>query len=396
MHLCVEMELHLNPLTPMTAIEEQHRRILFWDSYITDRHNSTILGRPFAIADDDIEVQLPANLTEFEVINTPPGALPSYIGPSDSGSPMAVFIAFIKLRQISSKTHATYFAKSKKANTQASISTRMDALGDLFDYFQDLSAQIEAWRLQVPVFAQPETFYQMQEWYDFLAEKEHLLLIRGAIDSMHTQTGSPPKDLCRLCCDCATKVIQLYSGMYWLKLINCTRHYFQILFTAGLLLAYFSSGGFRESSCAGLDNESGQVELTLAECSQLLRSLSNEMHDALPYASVFDSICDVAYPNWRSFTNHARPTQRNRGGSLQSQYPDNDALAFSTSTQMYGPLDNAGLFEGYGSFSDQATDWVYSPGHLFADVEAYVNSFATGDFTLDPMFSSLSWNMPMD
>lgn len=390
------MELHLTPLTPVTAIEEQHRRILFWESYITDRHNSTILGRSFAIADDEIKVELPANLTEAQVLTIPSGTLPCHTGAPDSGSPLAVFIAFIQLRRISSKIHATYFAKSKKANTQASVYVRMDALGGLFDSFQDLSGQIDNWRMQVPVFARPETFYQMQEWYDFLAEKEELLLIRGAIDSMHSQTGSPPRELCRLCCRCATKVIQLYSGMYWMKLINCTRHYFQILFTAGLLLAYFSSGGFRDNS-SGIENESGQVELTLAECSQLLRSLSQEMHDAIPYASVFDSICDVAYPDWRSFIDHARPMQRHRGSSLQSQFPISEASSsLGANVPMHEPMDFAGMFDGYSSLTDQPVDWTYSPGHLFADVEAYVNQFATGDFTLDPMFSSLSWNMPME
>lgn len=42
------------------------------------------------------------------------------------------------------------------------------------------------------------------------------------------------------------------------------------------------------------------------------------------------------------------------------------------------------------------SDWTYSPGQMFADVGAYVNQFATEDFSTDALLDPSSWNMQPD
>ncbi|CAK1365575.1 unnamed protein product [Cercospora beticola] len=396
MHLCITLELHLKPLVSLSSSEEQHRRILFWESYVTDRHMSTILGRPFAIADEDIEVDLPAALSGTELEGF--GGLAQPRADAVMESHMAVFIAFIKLRQISSRIQTTFFAKTKRASAQLSIHTKVTVFGELLDIYQKLSEEIKMWRESSPIYFHAETFYQMQEWYEFLAEKEQLFLVRGAIDAIHSKTGSRPTELCDLCCSSASKVIHLYSGLYWTKQINCTRHYFQILFIAGLLLAYFSTNEHPDHSDTASAAQDQETMGTLMECHRSLQSLGHEMQDALPYAKVFGLICGAAFPNWTTYESHWQTLHANDPDMSRRDHLSMDTFSLPSglNNAAYGDFDQAGMYHAHDTWPDMLTDWTYSPGHLFADMEAYVGQFATGDFTWDPLLNPLSWNISAD
>ena len=59
--ICVEMGLHRKRSrteTDKQARDEELRRRIFWVSYCLDRSISIVLGRPFAIADRDINVEV--------------------------------------------------------------------------------------------------------------------------------------------------------------------------------------------------------------------------------------------------------------------------------------------------------------------------------------------------
>ena len=58
MRQCIELGLHRQaPLRTSPLMEEMRKRI-FWTSYCLDRQVSIILGRPFAISDRDIDVEV--------------------------------------------------------------------------------------------------------------------------------------------------------------------------------------------------------------------------------------------------------------------------------------------------------------------------------------------------
>lgn len=42
----------------LNAIDDQLRRRVFWTCYICDRHSSSMLGRPLAIEEDEIDVEV--------------------------------------------------------------------------------------------------------------------------------------------------------------------------------------------------------------------------------------------------------------------------------------------------------------------------------------------------
>lgn len=63
--ICIEMGLHRKRLAPRTdsekqARDEELRRRIFWSCYCLDRATSIVLGRAFAIADRDINVEVTA------------------------------------------------------------------------------------------------------------------------------------------------------------------------------------------------------------------------------------------------------------------------------------------------------------------------------------------------
>lgn len=58
MRICIENRYHKKGSMKLKPIEDQLRRRVFWTSYICDRHSSSMLGRPLAIEEDDIEVEV--------------------------------------------------------------------------------------------------------------------------------------------------------------------------------------------------------------------------------------------------------------------------------------------------------------------------------------------------
>ncbi|KAF2207171.1 hypothetical protein CERZMDRAFT_102666 [Cercospora zeae-maydis SCOH1-5] len=233
-------------------------------------------------SDEDIEIDLPAVLSHPELAQV--ASLAQTRMDALAESPVAVFIAFIKLRQISSRIHTTFFAKTKRASAQISLHTKMAMFGELLDIYQKLHEDIKLWRQQSPVYFQAETFYQMKE-------------------------------------------------------------------------------------CLG-----------------------HEMPDALPYAKVFRLICSSAFPNW---TTHEPEWQALHGSftdiPMQGRLPTNTFQSPpGPNAVMYGGSDQASLYHIDDPGPGMPHDWSYSPGHLFADMEAYVGQFATGDFTWDPLLNPLS------
>lgn len=58
MRICIENKYHKKCSPKLGILEDQLRRRAFWTCYICDRHSSSMLGRPLAIEDDDIEVEV--------------------------------------------------------------------------------------------------------------------------------------------------------------------------------------------------------------------------------------------------------------------------------------------------------------------------------------------------
>ncbi|KAI6540156.1 hypothetical protein MCOR10_001023 [Pyricularia oryzae] len=308
MRQCVEQDLHKPPRSRTDSLQEQHRRRIFWECYISDRHSSGILGRPFAIAEADIAAHLPVDVGDDAITRAVQEGKTSLSQltsrePTAAPTEVSVFIFCIRLRRISSKIHSAFYSgrgvspvdgsdccttTTTGTATAASITTSGHVYVQLHRFLDELAA----WRRDAPTFSSPRSLYERSEWYDFLLEKDRLLLVRGAIHRAPRRSHDrPPEDLLAMCHGYAARVVELYDGMLRGGHITWTRGYFQVIFAAGLSVIYCVSLGLHRRAGVGVE----VLETTrraLGLCSDILMAFKREMPDAGRFAVVFGILKD--------------------------------------------------------------------------------------------------------
>jgi len=295
MRQCVELGYHAPPKIVQEPLHEQKQRRIFWECYILDRYSSGILGRPYAIADDDISVELPvladddalkaANVASLSVIS---GATPPF--PTE----VSVFVFYIRLRRISSCIRTEFF-NGRKLHSSSGHGTPMPftSAGYVQVTVQNFLVELDAWRQSAPVFTTPKSLYERPEFYDFLLEKDKLSLVRAAIHvAPKLRNNAPPSDLLAQALLSATRVITLYSNMLANSYITWTRSYFQGIFTAGLSILFCINTGppTEPPPCPGTARPTDTLQL----CSEILHSFEKEMPDVRSFTAVFDELKDAA------------------------------------------------------------------------------------------------------
>jgi hypothetical protein len=309
MRQCIELGYHAPPQRALPAIEEQKQRRIFWECYILDRYSSGILGRPFAIADEDISAELPilADDEALKAANINSLSEISDIAPSQP-TEVSVFVFYIKLRQVSSRIH-TEFSSGRRQSSRSANSTPMPptSAGYVHMKVHTFLDQLDSWRQSAPVFSNPKSLYERPEWYDFLLEKDKSILIRGAMHmAPKLSNNAPPSDLLVLSLRSATRVILLYSDMLEKKYITWTRSYFQGIFAAGLSILFYLSMKSDAAQDTSLDVEVSPAA-ALQTCSQVLHTFEKEMPDVRSFAVVFDELKDLSMRNMQQ--THGKTSQ---------------------------------------------------------------------------------------
>ncbi|RMZ15002.1 hypothetical protein D0862_01848, partial [Hortaea werneckii] len=386
--ICVEEELHLEPILPMEPLHEQHRRRIFWECYVLDRHSSVTLGRPFAIEDSDMRIGLPVSVHDKDLSSLGLGRLDvaktSLTFEEDEA--MEIFIHFVRLRLITSRIHNVFF--SNQSTAKAIKSSVLDVGRTLVEY-HSLLAELERWRQAVPVFPLSESLYQRPKWYDFLFEKEVLLLVRGALDAVPSNLGWPPPELAERCRTAAARTITLYSEMYAARHINCTRGYFQTIFTAGLTLVHFAPKG----QSMGQRARHPQLEV-LNQCAHVLWSLCEIMTDARPFAQAFQVVCEHLTPQRDLFAQRAN-TQNDQNyntDEISGQYgvPANNNPTTLSSDPLFTDFASGNPIDSV----DWSAGWPTGLDPLMSDMELFAGQFACGDLSFDLPPGDINWNFP--
>lgn len=156
--------------------------------------------------------------------------------PSELPTEMSVFVLFIKIRRISSRIQCDFFNAGKhRSRTGQSTPSSVIAAGhtqiNVYQYLQEPESR----RLQAPIFADPSMLCERQEWYDFLLEKEKLVLLRGSIHSAQKQrNGMPSLHLLKSCIQSAAKSIDLDANLFYQGHITWSRTYFQAIFSGAV------------------------------------------------------------------------------------------------------------------------------------------------------------------
>jgi hypothetical protein len=124
MRMCIELGMHRKSTNvPGRDVEtEDHLRCVFWSCYCLDRQTSIILGRPFAVADRDIDAELPLGIDD------------------ESRKSLIPFTYICRLRIIESHIQQTVY--------------RVDKVIDLTTMTAEIEAnlrQLQAWGSTIPM-----------------------------------------------------------------------------------------------------------------------------------------------------------------------------------------------------------------------------------------------------
>jgi hypothetical protein len=285
---CIELGYHASPLKPVSALEEQKQRRIFWDCYFLDRYSSSILGRPFAIADEDISTSLPVDADDESIKQSAVLSLSdlNVSTTNDQPTELSVFIFCVKLRRISSAIHSEFYTKRRKPST-----TNPTLAGWVHMRLAHFIGELKLWRQQSPIFPNPESLYQRSEWFDFLLEKEKLALVRGAMGLMpRSKNSAPESKLLEMTQSAAIQVIELYWAMLQDGIITWTRSYFQIIFTAGISIVHCLS--LQRQRHANTNNQNESAFNALHLCTEILKFFGQHMVDARNFATVFNELKD--------------------------------------------------------------------------------------------------------
>lgn len=365
MRQCIELGYHAPPRSPISLIEEQKRRRIFWECYILDRYSSGMLGRPFALSDDSISVELPVLADDETVRAAAEETTLSDLSALSMGktTEVSVFVMCIQLRRVSSSVHTelSKFRMQQSCSAQSNAASFTSA-GHVQTLVHHYLAELDLWRQNAPVFNPPGSLYERPEYHDFLLEKDKLNLIRGAmhIAPKHSN-GSPPPDLLALCLPSAVRVIALYHGMLVKRQITWTRSYFQGIFTAGLSVLF----------CLSLNpatTSPGDIGPThaLVLCSQILHMFQKEMPDVQSFGKVFDELMDLLNRKLQAPVDRGlQPPPTVPGGCRNIVQPD-----IENGPQWMGYSAERPMF--YDAVRDSGTQ--AAPGLEFSDLEFTLES----------------------
>lgn len=301
--MCIEQGLHKHPRPRVrkriSLLHEQLQRRVFWECYMIDRYSSITLDRPAAVADEAIEVGFPVNANDDEIdaadssgsfadLNSFCQATSTTQSAPAVNTETSVFLLCLRLRKITSKIQKKLQRKDDSANVATSpISmASITASGKIYADLDELLSELEQWRHSAPVFTNPRSLYETQEWFDLLLIREKLLLIRNAVDLVPKRNNNiPPRDLISICLEYAFQTIMKFSSMFGQKKVTYTRSYFQMVFTAGLSVMYCVS----VATDHGLDKIMHAAE-AMEQGEKTLKDMGKDLPDALHYVAVYEAL----------------------------------------------------------------------------------------------------------
>ncbi|KAK1142411.1 hypothetical protein N8T08_007963 [Aspergillus melleus] len=155
MRICIDYGLHREAnYAKQEPFEAQLHSRLFWSIYMLERYSSWSLGRPFSIAEKEIDADLPADLdssiTDDDVIER------LLLSPSDSphqapGPNLRQFISCIRLQRIMSRIHFRVYRVDVAPST-------------LVPEISPFLASLEEYKESLPSMAPDETDFVNMHW----------------------------------------------------------------------------------------------------------------------------------------------------------------------------------------------------------------------------------------
>lgn len=237
-----------------SPLEDRRKRIIFWECYSLDRLSSAVLGRPFGIDDEDIEVDLPlpgdAAAVSLSFRSQERNNPTQYDRRNTQDSDLRVFTHLLKLSRVSSgindslplKHASPYTCQSRNRNEFCNrywSPICSPSPVEVYAHVVTLHGQLHNWREDAPSYTEPRCVYKSSEFFDLCYQKERLFLLREAIDRVVSPGLLPPDALLGPCVDAASTVIRLFAKLRNnSSYITYTRTYAHLIFLCGMILLF--------------------------------------------------------------------------------------------------------------------------------------------------------------
>ncbi|KAF9871117.1 C6 transcription factor [Colletotrichum karsti] len=282
MTFCIELGLHRKHSSIQSthsALDIEIRRRVFWACYCLDRMTSVVLGRTFAIADRDINVELPSDdpiFWELTALGTPPES------PDAPWSNMKPFIHIIKLRRIQSRIHRRVYRVDKDVagspEDRAKLDTKMASiLAELDDWARAIPHPPKGTKTITWMYDPESSYHDSRDFFNLQYHKSVLSLFTVLLPTLNT---SDPRFL--ICARSAACVCTTYKRLNQQKTLSYTMMALHSCFIAGLTLVYCL---WRDRSLFSYD----ALEATRA-CSQSLTIFGEKWPGAVKYRDIFDAL----------------------------------------------------------------------------------------------------------
>ncbi|KAE8404789.1 fungal-specific transcription factor domain-containing protein [Aspergillus pseudonomiae] len=193
MRICIDLGMHREShYRTMKPLEAQLHRRLFWSVYVIERHVSWSLGRPFSIAEDEIDAQIPADTDDltsrYAGVEQDRGELS--LGIADGANIPAIrrFIATVHLQRIMSRTHTKIYRVDKNVST-------------LIQELSPLLASLEQYKRGLPPLQPQDNDFIQMHWNNCVRA-----LLQPFLSIL-----DPEDDLIRTCLHVSGQMCQLFK-----------------------------------------------------------------------------------------------------------------------------------------------------------------------------------------
>ncbi|KAK7207840.1 fungal-specific transcription factor domain-containing protein [Myxozyma melibiosi] len=236
--MCIDMGLHRQPSSSIPLYQREIRKRIFWCAYIFDRSVSLALGRPVTIADSDINVDLPLNLSDDDLLRISeeqqdwsPQAIQrrdSQLSiPSKPPSPldMSAFLHIIRLRQLNAEIQLNFYpARPENIQSPAVAEEKR----------KSIRKSLEEWIRSAPVYTlQTQSTFQSTEWFQIAYHNSQILLHRPS-----PAIPTPTLDSMKTCYVSSVSLINAYVALYSQNRVTYTWVALLGLFMASVTMLY--------------------------------------------------------------------------------------------------------------------------------------------------------------
>jgi hypothetical protein len=296
------------------ALSQEMAKRCFWVAYDIDRVTSFILGRPSAISDQAIDVevwsplpsivgiyrspnhfadsfvhQLPLNVNDDDLIDTQQlqnaGEHSAEITTTMTGA-----IHIIKLRRLWSRVHSLLYGEAMPCLQRST---------DMNSTVRDLRQELETWRRSTPLqtrseTARPLSVYMSSEWFTLAYNHSVLLLYRPFINDsaeQGTSTQTYPELTETAFDECygnSQRICMTYRCLYQQPSIQFTWGSLHILFLGGMTYLYclWRSAKIRNTA------RFRDVMSTCMACSMVLVIVAERWGIATAYRDIFEKLSE--------------------------------------------------------------------------------------------------------